>query len=150
MSEINEWLAGYIYSMKWHTIKHKRMLHQEYISESDRAILSRAAADRKMAMDADMYSDRVFLCMCYRVLNAGAVDQRVDLPGVYIDEYHSVESQMVFNYGKSPTIAGTNVVADSDSMFCTHVKYITSHLHDEISSLCVFRQQDDGIYIRVI
>lgn len=122
------------------------------ISESDRLLLNSAAIARKLAINVDMFADRVYNAMCYRILSAGANDQQVllALPGIYIDERHSVESQIVFNYGKCPSIAGTNVEADTDSMFCTHVKYITSHMQAEISSVVVFRQTDDGGYVREI
>ena len=122
------------------------------ISESDRLLLNSAAIARKLAINVDMFADRVYNAMCYRILSAGTNDQQVllALPGIYIDEKHSVESQIVFNYGKCPSVAGTNVYADTDSMFCTHVKYITSYMEAEISSLVVFRQRDDGGYIREI
>jgi hypothetical protein len=122
------------------------------INESDRLLLNSAAIARKLATNADMFADRVFLCMIDRILSAGANHQQVllALPGVYIDECHSVESQIVFNYGKCPSIAGTNVYADTDSMFCTHVKYITSHMQAETSSIVVFRQANDGRYVREI
>lgn len=122
-----------------------------FITDSDRAILCRAAADRKSMINADMFSDEVYLCMCHRVIAGQQVaGQQVVFPGSYIDECHSVDSQMVLNYGKIPSIAGTNVYAnsdsDSDTMFCTFVTYITSHMQVETTRVSVFRQLDDGQY----
>ena len=144
----NGWLA----STEWDDRHNYIFTMSHCISEYDRVVLTSAAITRKLAMNADMFADRVFHCMMARVLGAGSKYQQVllALPGVYIDEYHSVESQIVFNFGKCPSIAGTNVYTDTDSMFCTHVKYITSHMQAETSSLVVFRQVDDGRYVREI
>lgn len=118
-----------------------------FITESERSMLSRAASDRKLAINADMFSDRVWHCMCYRVIAAGS-DPQVVLSASYIDDSHSVESQMVLNYGKCPSVEGTNVCADSDTTFCTFVTYITSHRDVEHVKVRVFRQLDDGQYVR--